>query len=91
LREDDKSKACWKVLEELNSAKQVELIHYEMLNVLNELDSVIDKFCELIESHMVRYKKYEGLMDSMELMSRQMSEMRQTVLMKDDLLKTLST
>ncbi len=45
MREDDKCKACWKVLEELNSAKQVELIHYEMLNVLNELDGVIDKFC----------------------------------------------
>ena len=62
-------------MEELYNAKQVEVVHFEMLNVLNEFDRVMGDFTKILESHEVKYKKYEGVMDSIELMERQMREM----------------
>lgn len=44
LLEEDKYSNSWKSLEELYSPKQVELINFEMLNILDSFDKEFDRF-----------------------------------------------
>lgn len=42
-----------------------------MLNVLEMFDEEFNRFLELLDSHKLNFKKYQGVNDSMELMKRQ--------------------
>lgn len=50
-----------------------------MLNILDAFDKDFDIFKQTLRSHGDNCKKYQGVMDSMDLMGRQIQEMSHTI------------